>query len=266
MDLQLHGKRALVTGGSRGIGLQIARALLAEGADVAIAARDAERLAKAAAELGGLGGGRVVTVRVETGDEASVRAAVGAVRDQLGGIDILVNNAATPGGQGPRVPPSQVTDEQFLDAVNVKVLGYLRTVRAVVPGMIEQRWGRIINISGLAARTSGDFVATARNVGVVALTKNLADELGRHGINVTAVHPGATVTERTPALVEAAAQAWGLDAQATAERLSANTAIGRSVTAEELADVVAFLASPRSVAITGDAVVASGGSIGAIHY
>jgi NAD(P)-dependent dehydrogenase (short-subunit alcohol dehydrogenase family) len=267
MDLQLSGKRALVTGGSRGIGLQIARTLISEGADVAIAARDPERLAKAHAELAGLAGpGRVVAVGVDTGDDTSVRAAVAAVTEQLGGIDILVNNAAVPGGQTDRVPPSRVTDEQFFDAVNVKVVGYLRTARAVVPSMVEQGWGRIVNISGLAARTSGDFVATTRNVGVAALTKNLADELGRHGINVTVVHPGATVTERTPDLVAAAAGRWGVDVAEAQRRLAANTAIGRAVTAEEVAWVVAFLASPRSVAITGDAVVVGGGSVGAIHY
>jgi NAD(P)-dependent dehydrogenase (short-subunit alcohol dehydrogenase family) len=269
MDLDLAGKRALVTGGSRGIGLRITRTLLAEGAHVAIAARDPERLAKAAAELRGLGHpGRVVTAVIDTGDDGSVRTGLQSVRDQLGGIDILVNNAAVPGGQGGPVAPSQTTDQQFLDAVNIKVLGYLRTARAVAPDLIAQGWGRIINISGLAARTSGNFVATARNIGVVALTKNLADELGRHGVNVTVVHPGATVTvtERTPQLVADAAGSWGVDDAEAERRLAASTAIGRSVTADEVADVVAFLASPRSVAITGDAVVVGGGAIGPIHY
>ncbi|GIE85751.1 SDR family NAD(P)-dependent oxidoreductase [Actinoplanes regularis] len=268
MDLQLTGKRALVTGGSRGIGLRIARALLAEGAHVAIAARDTERLAKAAAELSALGHpGRIVTVRIDTGDDESVRAATQSARDQLGGIDILINNAAVPGGgKGGPASPSQTTDQEFVDAVNVKVVGYLRTARAVVPGMIAQGWGRIVNISGLAARHSGNFVATARNIGVAALTKNLADELGRHGINVTVVHPGATVTERTPQLTADAAESWGVTPEEAERRLAANTAIGRAVTAEEVADVVTFLASPRSVAITGDAVTVGGGVVGAIHY
>ncbi|MBO3741504.1 SDR family NAD(P)-dependent oxidoreductase [Actinoplanes flavus] len=268
MDLQLAGKRALVTGGSRGIGLRIARSLLAEGADVAIAARDGERLAKVAAELAAAGHpGRIVTAQLDTGDDASVRAGVRRVREQLGGIDILVNNAAVPGGgPGGPVTPSQTTDQQFVDAVNVKVLGYLRTARAVAPDLIAQGWGRIINISGLAARLSGDFVATARNIGVAALTKNLADELGRHGINVTVVHPGATVTERTPALIAAAAEQWGVTLEEAERRRAERTAIGREVTAEEVADVVTFLASPRSVAITGDAVTVGGGLVGPIHY
>ncbi|GGK03287.1 hypothetical protein GCM10010123_36510 [Pilimelia anulata] len=122
MDLELTGKRALVTGGSRGIGLAIARALAAEGADVAIAARDRARLDAAAAALAGRGG-RVVAVPVETGDDASVRAAVAAVTERLGGIDILVNNAAAPGGLSQGVPPSRVTDAQLVDDVNVKVTG-----------------------------------------------------------------------------------------------------------------------------------------------
>jgi NAD(P)-dependent dehydrogenase (short-subunit alcohol dehydrogenase family) len=165
MDLQLSGRRALVTGGSRGIGFQVARSLLAEGARVAIAARDADRLAGAARTLGG----EVVTATVDTGDDALVTAAVDRVREHLGGIDILVNCAAEPLGSWARVIPSQTTDQQFWDAVNVKTVGYLRTARAVAPGMVAQGWGRIINVSGLAARTSGDFVATTRNLAVAAL-------------------------------------------------------------------------------------------------
>jgi NAD(P)-dependent dehydrogenase (short-subunit alcohol dehydrogenase family) len=272
MDLQLAGKRALVTGGSRGIGLQVARSLAAEGADVAIAARDPERLAQAAKEVAaaggapGSGGGRVVTVRIETGDDASVTAAVEWVRQELDGIDILVNCAAEPNGSAGRIVPSQTTDQQFWDAVNVKTVGYLRTARAVAPGMVEQGWGRIINIAGLAARGAGDFVATARNVGVAALSKNLADELGRHGVNVTVVHPGMTVTERTESTFARIAEASGTTPDEVHRRMDANTAIGRVVTAEEVAWVVTFLASPRSVAMTGDPVVVSGGAPGPIYY
>jgi NAD(P)-dependent dehydrogenase (short-subunit alcohol dehydrogenase family) len=277
MDLQLSGKRALVTGGSRGIGLQVARALLAEGAEVAIAARDPQRLAAAAKELTETAGGRaatgpagargrVATVPIETGDDASVTAAVEQARRELGGIDILVNCAAEPNGSAERVLPSQTTDQQFWDAVNVKTVGYLRTARAVAPGMIAQGWGRIINVSGLAARSAGDFVATARNVGVAALTKNLADELGRHGINVTVVHPGTTVTERTETTYAWMAAATGTTPEQVRRQADDRTAIGRTPTAEEVAWVVTFLASPRSVAMTGDPVVVSGGMLGPIYY
>ena len=139
-----------------------------------------------------------------------------------------------------------------LEDINIKVIGYLRTARAVAPHLIAQRWGRIINIGGLAIRKTGRPVATLRNVGVAAITKNLADELGPSGINVTAVHPGATRTERT---------------DAASERTAAKgNSIGRIVDASEVAAVVTFLASPLSVAITGDAITAGGGSPGTIHY
>jgi NAD(P)-dependent dehydrogenase (short-subunit alcohol dehydrogenase family) len=254
MDLQLTGKRALITGGSRGIGLQVARGLAVEGAHVAIAARDPGRLAAAAADLSGLGAGRIVTAEIETGEDASVTAAVDRVRRELGGIDILVNCAAEPNGSAARIVPSQTTDQQFWDAVNVKTVGYLRTSRAVAPDMVAQGWGRIINVSGLAARSAADFVATARNVGVAALSKNLADELGPRGVNVTVVHPGLTVTERTQDRIAGLADQHGL------------STIGRAVTAEEVAWVITFLASPLSVAMNGDPVVVSGGTPGPIFY
>jgi NAD(P)-dependent dehydrogenase (short-subunit alcohol dehydrogenase family) len=261
VDLQLGSKRALVTGGSRGIGLAVARTLLGEGARVAVAARDPRRLATVAEELG------VVTAEIETGDEGSVTAAVARVSEQLGGIDILVNCAAEPHGGKPPIIPSQTTDQQFWDAVNVKTVGYLRTARAVAPGMVERGWGRIVNVSGTAARSAGDFVATARNVGVAALSKNLADELGPHGVNVTVVHPGVTVTERTEDRVAELAEREGIPIAEARRRLTTGpTAIGRLPTAEEVAWVITFLASPRSVSMTGDPVVVSGGLLGPIFY
>lgn len=266
MDLQLRGRRALITGGSRGIGLAAARALAAEGADVAIAARDPGRLDSAAAALRADFGVRVASAVVDTGDDASVRDAVAAVVAELGGIDILVNNAAQPGGQTPPPALAQITDEAFYADVNVKVLGYLRCAREVAPGMIERGWGRIINVSGLAARQTGSIIGSIRNVSVAALTKNLADELGRHGITVTVVHPGLTRTEATPGVIAARASAHGGDEAQVEARMSSRIAIGRIVDASEVADVIAFLASPRSVAITGDAVIAGGGALGPIHY
>jgi NAD(P)-dependent dehydrogenase (short-subunit alcohol dehydrogenase family) len=98
------------------------------------------------------------------------------------------------------------------------------------------------------------------------MTKNLADELGPHGINVTVVHPGMTVTERTPGLLAERAEALGVTAAEAEARVAAGISIGRIVTAEEIADVVTFLASPRSVAVTGDAVAVGGGTRGPIHY
>ena len=267
MDLQLNGKRALITGGSRGIGKAVARALADEGCDVAIAARDRSRLDDAAAELRAATGRTIVPIIVETGDDESVRSMVAQVRDQLGGIDILVNNAAKPGG-GPGIPPklAEITDSAFYDDVNVKVMGYLRCAREVAPLMIENGWGRIINISGLAARLGGSIIGAVRNVSVAALTKVLADELGPSGINVTVVHPGATKTEAVIGAMEARAVSLGVPIDELEAQMAQRILVGRIITAEEVAWVVAFLASPRSISITGDAVVVGGGVAGAVHY
>jgi NAD(P)-dependent dehydrogenase (short-subunit alcohol dehydrogenase family) len=252
MDLGLSGKRAIVTGGSRGIGKAIARQLAREGADVVIAARGKEALVAAAAELSHSTGRRVLPAVADTSDTRSVDALAAFAAKELGGIDILVNNAAIPGGISNPGRLAEIVDEDALADIDVKVIGYLRTARAAAPHMIAGGWGRIVNIGGLAAYRTGRPVATLRNVGVTALTKSLADELGPQGVIVVAVHPGATRTERTDA--------------ATAEKLGASTGIGRIVDATELADLVAFLASPKNVAVHGEAISAGGGTPGTIRY
>ena len=155
MDLQLDGRRALVTGGSRGIGKAAAAALLAEGAEVAIAARDPARLDQAAASLEQAAGRAVPAFAVDTGDDASVRQLAVAAQERLGGVDILVNCAARPAGQAPPLSLPEITGEAFWSDVNVKVLGYLRCAQALAPGMIAAGWGRIISVSGLAAPAPG---------------------------------------------------------------------------------------------------------------
>ena len=251
MDLELAGKKALVTGGSRGIGKAVARALGAEGVEVTIAARDPDRLAATASELSDLAGRRVHTAVVDTGSKESVEALIATMSGAMGGADILVNAAARPGGQSPPPKFLEVTNEAFFEDMNVKVMGYLRVAQGVAPYMIANGWGRIINISGLAARQAGALIGSMRNVAVAAMTKNLADELGPHHINVTVVHPGRTRTEATTPELAAA---------------PATNSIGHLVDAAEVADVVCFLASPRSIAITGDAIAVGGGAHGAIYY
>ena len=253
MDLELKGKRAIVTGGSRGIGKAIARQLAEEGVDVAIAARGKELLEASAQELARATGRRVVPVVADTGDDASVEALVARAVRELGGVDILVNNAAAPGGTVPSAKIEQVTGENLLFDVNVKVAGYLRTAKAVAPHLVRNGWGRIINIGGGAARRSGNYIASVRNAAVTSLTKNLADELGRSGINVVAIHPGTT---RAGQKIEPEAE----------KRLTATVSIGRLIEAHEIAYLVAFLASPKSVAINGETIAAGGGTLGAIYY
>ncbi len=267
MDLELGGKRAIVTGGSRGIGKAIALALAREGADVALLARDEKALQATAAELGAATGRRVVGVRGDTSDDEAVRRAVAEAVARLGGtIDILVNAAAEPAGFA--APPllAEISGTFFHAELDTKVMGYIRCAREVVGGMRAQGWGRIVNISGLAARQTGNTVGSIRNVAVAALTKNMADEFGPSGIHVTVVHPGLTRTARTAPLVAARAAAQGVDPQAMEAQMAGGNSIRRLVDAADVANVVAFLCSPKSRAINGDAIAVGGGMPRSIHY
>ncbi len=145
--------------------------------------------------MGAETGSRVVAIPTDAGDDERVRELVERTVAELGGVDILVNSAATPWSAGSPADLSATSDDIVRREVEIKVLGYLRTARAVAPHLIAQGWGRIVNISGLGARQANSIAQTVRNVSVSALTKNLADELGPHGVN-TVVHPGLTRTER----------------------------------------------------------------------
>ena len=250
MDLQLNGKLALVTGGSRGIGKEIARVLAQEGAHVAIAARDPQRLAEAKADLEAATGAEIAPFVYEGGDDESVRTMVAAAAAALGGLDILVNNAAQPGGTA---PPNlaAVTTADFATDMNVKVMGYLRCAQAAAPLMAVGGWGRIVNIGGSTAYTTRSMLSSMRVIAVGSLTKNLADQLGPDGITVNMVHPGTTRTERT---TEEQANSYD------------GNVVGRIIDAAEVADVVAFLCSPRAGALTGEAINAGGGIPGVIRY
>jgi NAD(P)-dependent dehydrogenase (short-subunit alcohol dehydrogenase family) len=267
MDLELTGKRALVTGGSRGIGKAIVRALAREGADVALLARDPQTLRAAAAELASLTGRRVVGISADTTNDAAIRRAVADAAAQLGGgIDILVNAAAEPAGYAGPPKLGEITAEFFHAELDTKVMGYIRCAREVAEGMKARGWGRIVNISGLAARQTGNTVGTIRNIAVAALTKNMADELGPSGINVTVVHPGLTRTERTAPQVAARAAAQGVSIEAVEAQMASGNSIQHVVDADEVAHVVVFLCSPKSRAINGDVVAVGGGVPRSIHY
>jgi NAD(P)-dependent dehydrogenase (short-subunit alcohol dehydrogenase family) len=267
MDLELKGKRALITGGSRGIGKAIARALAQEGADVALLARNEPALAAAAAELAAETGSKVVGVSADTTRDKQVQMAVAEAARLLGGpIEILVNAAAEPAGFAGPPKLAEITGDFFHAEMDTKVMGYLRCAREVAPGMQALGWGRIVNISGLAARQTGNAVGSMRNIAVTALTKNLADELGPQGINVNVVHPGLTRTERTAPLVAARAAEQGVTLAEVEAQMAAGNSIQHIVDASEVAHVVVFLCSPKSRAINGDVIAAGGGARGSIHY
>ena len=263
MDLQLAGKVALVTGGSRGIGRATAARLSAEGVIVAIAARNLDVARTTAAALSSASGVQVVAIQADMGRAEDVRRLVDTVATTLGPIDILINNAATAAGRARPPALADITRDALITEIDVKVLGYLHAAQAVAPGMKERGWGRIVNVAGLAALSTGSAIGSIRNVAVAALTKNLADELGPHGINVTCVHPGLT---RTRQLDEAADDDERRMLATIEERIPKSNSIRRMIDADDIATLITFLASPLSLAVNGESIACGGGAPGVIRY
>ena len=264
MDLRLAGKRAIVTGGSAGIGFEVARRLANEGVDTVVCSRDLGRATAAIADLGSVGVGRLIPAEVELRDADSVIALVDGVVAQLGGVDILINSGAEVSGNVAE-DFAHITDEFVLRGFEDKFIGILRMVRAVAPHMRREGFGRIINFAGHTAREAGSIGAGARNAAVANLTKALSMELGRDGITVNAIDPFTTVTRGFESRLEKMAARRGRTADEHLAKITARTSIGRLVTAEEIADFVAFLASPLSISLTGEVVALTGGVGDAVY-
>src|SRR5438094_3312298 len=272
MELGLSGKNAIVTGGSLGIGKAIALELAREGVNVAIAARSKRPLEAAAHELATATGRRIIPIVADVTSKEQVDSMVAQAADRLGGLHILVNSGSAPGGSATATGPIEtVVDEDLLQDFNVKYVGALRCARAAIPYLKQHGWGRIINISGTNARNAGNLSGGARNTSLVHLTKTLAVQLGRYGITVNCIHPGTTRTERTPRLLAARAKELGVTPQEAEQRdfspdSPRGNAICRMVDAAEIAYVTAFLASDKAWAVTGELIVATGGSGRSVYY
>lgn len=265
MDLQLTGKRALITGGSRGLGKAIARQLAREGVDCVICARNEGPLQEAAQEIGKETGRRIVPLVADTSNAESIERLVSGTVEALGGVDILINNAARVAGSDPE-DFWHVKDELILRDFQEKLLGYFRCARAVAPIMRDSGWGRIINLSGYAARSAGSVPAGARNASTVHMTKTLSMELGKFGITVNAIYPATTVTETFANRFGERARSQGKTIEEVMADMGKNNHIGRLVTAEEIAYVVAFLCSPLAVGVSGDVIAVSGGQGNGVYY
>lgn len=262
MDLQLKGKIALITGGSRGIGFAAARALAGEGALIALAARDEDRLRKARQELSGIGA-EIMTIPSDltrTGDEIRIMDAVIA---KFGRVDILVNSAgAAQGGVF-----WKLSDQEWQENLALKLFGTIRMMRAAIPAMLGQHYGRIITIAGAAGRQPEAHLLPVgvANAGIYVLTRALADELGPEGIVLTALNPGVTRTDRFINRLKQRAQKEGRtldEVQAEAENhIREQTPLRRIGTAEDIAAWVTFLASDRAAHFTGQTITVDGGLI-----
>ncbi len=265
MDLELAGKAALVTGGSKGIGKAIALGLAREGADVAVCARNKSDLEMAAKELSETTGRKVLPIETDVSVLEQVDSMVAQVVSTLGRLDILVNNAGHAGGLALGPLPT-VTDEGMMEDLNTKFMGYLRCARAAAPIMEKQGWGRIVNIGGLSARSSGSYSGGVRNIAIVHLSKTLADELGPSGITVNVIHPGPTRnTGYVDNLVNTRAQRQGVPLDEAERAVAQSNSIRRLANVEEIANLALFLASPKSGAVTGEVIAAGGGTTRAVY-
>ena len=258
MDLSLEGKIAIVTGGSKGIGRAAALALAQEGVDVAICARGMEDLEDAAADIRSQTGRRVLAIQADTGKPEDIKNLVATTVAELGGVDILINNAVN----STAAPFMKLLDEDWMNHINVKVMGYVRCSREVIPHMQARGGGRIINIGGMAAREVNTLANSngVTNSAVSNMAKNLSDAFASDGILVNCIHPGTTRTERQTRSLAAKAEHASISIE-EAERLAvAGIPIGRMVESKDIADLILFLVSGLAGAITGQTIAVEGGA------
>lgn len=260
MDLGIRGKAALVTGGSRGIGRETAKRLLAEGARVFICARSRDALARTCAELAGETGGEVGFAAADVSNGPELAPLVEKARERLGAIDILVNNAGTMSSGR-----FDALDDAALQAqLDTKLFGFLRLIRLVAPGMRAKGWGRVVNVIGGAGKEPDPYMfgSGMTNSALLNMTKSLSAEFGEWGIHVNAVCPGWVDTELWRMNARGLAAELGADSEEEARRRAARrNALGRFGRPEELADAIAFLCSARASYITGVSLNLDGGRL-----
>lgn len=258
MDLELRGKVALVAAASRGLGRAIAEELAREGAAVVICARGAEALEQARAALAAAGAA-VTAVAGDLTRTEDVRRIAAAAQAAHGRVDVLVTNAG-----GPPPGPFESHDEAaWLAAVRLTLMSVVELVRAVLPGMKERGFGRILNVTSIAVKQPVDnlVLSNALRAAVTGMARTLANETAPHGITVNNLLPGYTNTERVQELSHAQARARGVSPDDVVAAWRAQIPAGRLGEPRELAALAAFLASPRAGYITAQSIAVDGGWI-----
>jgi len=258
MDFGIGSKIALVGGASQGIGRAAAAALASAGVRVAICARREEILAQAAKELAKETGGEVIPIVADLSKQDDRERALAETRSRLGEIDILVTNTG-----GPKPGRfANLTDSDWDDAYHLLLKSSISLIRSVLPHMKDRKWGRIIGVTSVSVREPipNLVLSNVMRSGVTSLFKGLSLEVARDGITLNTVLPGLTDTERLRGLYGAQG-----DTEAALAKVGAGLPLGRLTRAQELGDVVAFLASEQASAITGSAIAIDGGQLKATY-
>lgn len=258
MDLGLAGKVALVTAASQGLGAAVALRFAQEGARVVICSRDKARIKARAAAIQEATGGEVLPVAADVTEAADVKRLVGTTLDYYDALDILVTNAGGP----PAGTFLDFAPEDFEAAFQLNLMSAVRLCYAAVPQMLKQGGGSIVTITSLSVRQPLDNLILSNSIrlGVIGLTKSLANELGPRGIRVNSVLPGWTRTSRVDELLEARARAKGSTAEEEARQIAGSFPLGRMAKPEEFANVTVFVASPAASYLHGVALQVDGGA------
>jgi NAD(P)-dependent dehydrogenase (short-subunit alcohol dehydrogenase family) len=256
--MRLADRTALVTGAAKGMGWEICMTLAREGADLALAARDAPPLETLAREIEALGR-RALVASCDVTDERAVERLVTRVTEAYGTIDILVNAA---GVTGPiETPVQDIKTEDFRAVLESNVVGTFLPIKHVLPGMIARRYGKIVNISGTSGLRGYKYRAaySSSKWALRGLTRTVALEAGPHNVNVNALHPGIVAGDRMDRLCRDKARKRGWTPEQVHQEYVDEMALRRVTTAQDIANAVLFLVSDESANMTGQSMTVDGG-------